>query len=445
MKNFKTSKKAQFVLIVSMFAVMLALNMLTKLVSDDFQYSFSFVDEERITKLSQIIPSVIAHGKLVNGRYFSHAVAQLFIMLPPIVFDLVNTSVFVLTVLMTYKMSGKRTSRDNLLLLGIFGAIWLFEQDFGQVNLWLDGSCNYLFAVFFGLIFLWPYINSFMYGKSMPWWLVLPHLLVSVWLGGYLEMMAVGCVCAAVFFVGTDVIYFKKYRSLIFIPSILASLFGFAIMALAPMQTTNKLSEFSFLNMITTLGVAMLMLASIFPIIILYVHLFKRALKEKCDVRIILTSLIVALGALAANFVLVFARYYALRCSVAFIFLSIFATAILYSGVKDRAFGEVAKKWGRVFLIFLIAAIVVAFADNIYTFAVMEQNEALIEKALENGDTVITLTDPFGLTKYNSHTGIIYLSDEGTDAWPNQFFAKYYGLEGVVGKNKMKEIFGASW
>ena len=86
-----------------------------------------------------------------------------------------------------------------------------------------------------------------------------------------------------------------------------------------------------------------------------------------------------------------------------------------------------------------------AFADNIYTFTVMEHNEALIAEALEKGETSITLTDPFGLTKYNSHTGIIYLSDEGADAWPNMFFAKYYGLDGVVGTNKMKEIFGASW
>ena len=445
LEKFKTSKRVQAVLLSAMLAVMLALNILTKLVADDFQYSFSFLDGERITELSQIIPSIIEHGVAINGRYFSHAVAQLFLMLPPIVFDIINSAVFVLTVLMVYKISHRDTQRDNLLLLGIFGFIWLFEQDFGQLNLWLDGSCNYLFAVFFGLLFIWPYVNAFAYGKHMPWWLVLPHAILSVWVGGYLEMMAVGVICSAIFFIGADVFYFKRYRSLVFVPSVICGFVGFLIMALAPMQSTNKLSEFSFINLLTTFGVAMLMLASVFPIIILFIHLFKCAIAEKCDIRIILTSLIIATGALAANFVLVFARYYALRCSVAFIFLSILATAFLYANVRNKKFGNRAKFFGKLFVVALSLALAVAFADNIYTFCVLEENERIIESALERGETSLALTDPGGFTKYNSHTGIIYLSDVSPDSWPNQYFAKYYGLDSVISKNELKYFFGVPW
>ena len=47
-------------------------------------------------------------------------------------------------------------------------------------------TCNYLFAVFFGLLFLMPYINSVLDQKRMTPWLLLPHMAVAVLFGGYL-------------------------------------------------------------------------------------------------------------------------------------------------------------------------------------------------------------------------------------------------------------------
>ena len=437
--KYRSSTKMLIATLIGIYLFMLLMNLLTPMLADDYQYYFSFKTKEPIQSVEQIPPSMIAHGKMINGRYFSHGIVQFFLMLPPIVFDLVNSAVFVATVAIAYRMCNKGQKTDNLLLLALFGAYWLFQWDFGQVNLWLDGSCNYLFALFFSLLFLLPYLYSVRYNKNIhPLWLLL-HLPLSFLVGGYLEMTAVGFVGAAVLFVLADLFLFKKWRSLLLVPSILSSLAGFAFMAFAPAQRMNKMSDFSFLNMLTTFGVAMLVLASVFPLIIFFICRFRAALREKCDKRILVTAIIVALGALASNFVLIFAKYYALRCSVAFIFLSVLATGILYCKDAERAHTVREKKFIKLFALFLVLALCLGLADNIRTAVQFYENEQKIEEALENGEREVTLECPVPLTKYNGLMGITYLNTKGHERWPNPFFARYYGLDRVYATTPLPE------
>ena len=441
-KDFKSSKGAHLATLGAMFAIMLIFNILTKLLADDFQYYFSFATGKPIESFKDSIDSIITHGKYLNGRYFSHYVAQACLRLPPVAFDLINSAVFVATVYAVYLISNRRRGFNNYLLIGIFGAVWLFEQDFGQVNLWLDGSCNYLFAIFFGLIYIFPFVRSLLYGKKVSPWIILPHVLISFWFGGYLEMTSAGFVCASCLFILADVCLYKNYRSLLFIPSVISAFCGFLLIVLAPAQTVNKVSEFSFINVLTTFGVALLMLASIFPIIILYIALYKRALKEKTDRRVLISSLIMGISALAANFVMVFAKYYALRCSIAFIFMSIFATAILYGSLKNTEPSPRAKKFVKLFGLALVLAIAVGLADNIATFAIIEEHEAIIEEAIEEGEGEVELCRPVPVTKYNGLWGLRYLDIRDPDGWPNIYYARYYGIERIRATSVFGDLFG---
>ncbi len=440
--RFNDSKKAHFATLGVMFAIMLVFNLLTKLLADDFEYFFSFATGEPITDFKDSIDSIIAHGNRLNGRYFSHYIAQACLRLPHVVFDLINSAVFVATIYIVYAISNKGRGFNNLLLVGIFGFVWLFEHDFGQVNLWLDGSCNYLFAIFFGLIYIFPFVRSVLFGKKLSLWLILPHALISFWFGGYLEMTSAGFVCASCLFILADVFLYKNYRSLLFIPSVILAFCGFLVIVFAPAQTANKLSEFSIINMLTTFGVALLMVASIFPIIILYVALYKRARKENTDRRVLITSLIIGASALVANFVMVFAKYYALRCSSAFVFMSIFATAILYGSLKNREPGPRARKFAKLFVIALVLAITVGLADNIATFAVIEEHENIISEAIEQGESEVELCRPVPFTKYNGLWGLRYLDIRNPDGWPNIYFARYYGLRRVRGTSIFGDLFG---
>lgn len=436
LKHFQKSKRMHLLTVGMMFAVMLILNVLTQKLSDDFLYVFSIATGARLGTIGEIVESIIAHGEGVNGRYFAHFFAQFFLTLPDIVFDVVNAAVFVATIYTVYRICNKDRETNNLFLIGIFGFVWLFEHSFGQVNLWLDGACNYLFAVFFGLLFIIPFLNSLMYGKQLHILLIIPHMLLSVLLGGYLEPLSVGFVCAACLFIPVDFFYYKNKQALRLVPSVLCSFFGLALMAFAPAEHMNKLSSFSILKFLEIFGIALFVVASIFPIILIYIALFKRLRKENVDKRVLVASLILAVGAFVSNFILLIANNYPLRCSVAFVFLSVFATALLYGNLKDRDFGEKAKKYYRLFAVTLCLAIAVAFADNICTFVCIKQNEQTVAEAIDQGEGHVELDIPLPFTKYNALQGIVYLDRESVENWPNTHVAKYYGLDSVIGKAK---------
>ena len=435
--TYRTSRKGLIFALVLLFLFMLVLNTMTPMLADDFQYYYGFHDLKPIDSIESIIPSMIAHGKQINGRYFAHGLVQLFLMLPPLLFDIVNAAVFVATIYLAYHVCNKGKKTDTLFFLSFFGAYWLFQWNFGQTTLWLDGSVNYLFALFFSLIFILPYLYSVLYQKNIHPLLILPHMLLSVWVGGYLEMTAVGFVGTACLLLGADLFYFKNRRSLLLLPSILCALFGFGIMALAPAQIANKLSDFSILNLLSTLGMALLVFASLIPLIILFIALLIKHLKENTHKRRILSAIAVALGAIASNLVLVFAKYYSLRCSICCVFLTTLAVGILWGTEEHRLPTKRLRLWLKIFSAALLLAIVVGTVDIGMTLYKVQENEQIIAEALDNGESEITLECPVPITKYNALMGLRYLSIDDTDPWPNPFLARYYGIEQLHGSSSV--------
>ena len=139
-------------------ALMLLLNLLTPMICDDYRYAFSFATGERITGVGEIIPSLAAHGHVLNGRYAPHFFVQLFAMLPEICFDAVNTAVFLLLVTGIYRLA-RGEAWDVLLLLGVFGALFLLPPVFGQNMLWMAGSCNYLWPAAVLVWLMKPFVD----------------------------------------------------------------------------------------------------------------------------------------------------------------------------------------------------------------------------------------------------------------------------------------------
>lgn len=440
LERYKTSRHAQVTTVFMMFIIMLIFNILTKRVADDFMYVYSFVTDLPLDSLGSIIESLIQHGKEGNGRYFAHFFACVFLILPDIVFDLVNSAIFVSAIYIIYRIANGKRETDNILLAGIFGFIWLFQLDFGQVCLWLDGSCNYLFGVFFGLLFILPYINSLKCGKNLHPALIIPHITVAIILGGYLEPLSVGFIAAAAALLAADLFYFKNLRSLALIPAGLGSLFGLAIMAFAPGEITNKLSGFHLLETLAVIGVSLLVIASITPIIILYVILFRRALAEGVDKRILITSLIIAGSAMISNLIMLIATYYPLRCSVAVVFMSILATSILWGSIKNHDFGIRGITLGKAFCIVLSFAIICGAVDISFTYATVEAHEEMIKEAIENGEDEIELFVPIPITRYNAMRGLMYLDTSGEGDWPDKFLARYYGIGKITGRNRLLEL-----
>ena len=79
---------------LGIFLVMLVCNLWTDLVADDYRYFFSYADESRIESVADIFPSMAAHRHIMNGRVAAHFLVQFFLLLPPIVFKLINPLVY---------------------------------------------------------------------------------------------------------------------------------------------------------------------------------------------------------------------------------------------------------------------------------------------------------------------------------------------------------------
>ncbi len=81
---------------------------------------------------------------------------QLFLLLPPIVFKLINSIVFLSLSWLVYSIASWR-EHNALGLLAIFGCIWVLQPEFGQVFLWLTGAINYLWCGVLCLVFMLPH------------------------------------------------------------------------------------------------------------------------------------------------------------------------------------------------------------------------------------------------------------------------------------------------
>lgn len=89
-KSLLYENKALTALFAIIFAVMLIFSLLSPLAADDYTYCFSFATGERISNISMIIESMVAHRSSMNGRVISHGLVQLLLMLPKPIFDVFN-------------------------------------------------------------------------------------------------------------------------------------------------------------------------------------------------------------------------------------------------------------------------------------------------------------------------------------------------------------------
>ncbi len=103
MKSLRADKLL-IAFLLCVFLVMLLFNFLSPLSADDFNCSFSFAGEGRITNPLMIFRSMAAHRNTLNGRVFSHALAQFFLMLPKALFNFFNSlnAAFLLTLIYIY-------------------------------------------------------------------------------------------------------------------------------------------------------------------------------------------------------------------------------------------------------------------------------------------------------------------------------------------------------
>ena len=111
------SGRVRAALLLGIFLLMLLGNVLTPYAVDDWAYMHSFATGERLTRFGEIFPSMAAHAQTMNGRLFAHFWAQLFLLLPKAVFNIVNALIFTALIALLARLAQPEGERDNLILL----------------------------------------------------------------------------------------------------------------------------------------------------------------------------------------------------------------------------------------------------------------------------------------------------------------------------------------
>ena len=186
-------RRTPWQVVLLLFAVpFLIRNLLLPMVADDFSYAFiwngddlgNLMDNigprERINSFYDILTSQWSHYFTWGGRTPSMIFIQLFAWLGKIWFDLANTFVFVLLILVLYWLSmGEMISpaRHKGLFLWVIVGLVFGIIDFPSTMLWMTGACVYLWSGLWESLFLLPFVTR----RHPPVLLMAPLGLLAGW------------------------------------------------------------------------------------------------------------------------------------------------------------------------------------------------------------------------------------------------------------------------
>ena len=223
----------------AIFALMLVLNVLTPLICDDFTYNLNFLTKEPLGGFFEIFESMYAHSYKMNGRLISHGLAQVFMLLPTGVFDVVNAAVFTLTLWLLHRLCG---SKSVLLLVSSFCLLWMSLPVFGQVVLWQVGAINYFWSLTALLLFITPELLRLREGRKLlkKKWHYAAFCIYGFFFGWYNEIASfvgivmVPCLILLGRWLNGDKLSIKRFAPPVF------AVFGYLVMLSMPAQAANK-------------------------------------------------------------------------------------------------------------------------------------------------------------------------------------------------------------
>ena len=167
-------------IIVVFAALFLIRNIMTSLAADDYSYAFIWDGEhwgnlmdgigerQRVENCHDIFVSLGSHYFTWGGRIPSMFFVQLFVWMGKGWFNIANTLVYVLLMLVLYWMAAGRIespARHKGCLLWILMSMLIGVADYPSTMLWLTGACVYLWTALWQCLFLLPYVLAF---RSSP-------------------------------------------------------------------------------------------------------------------------------------------------------------------------------------------------------------------------------------------------------------------------------------
>lgn len=313
-------KKLFFAAGTLVFLWMFLLNCLTPYIADDFTFAYAFDTGLRLTSLPQLLKSLAYHYYEWSGRVVVKFFAQGFTMFPKILFNLFNAAAYLGLGLVIYRLArGRRTGRYDLVTYAlILAALWEISPAFGQTNLWMCGSCNYLWASLGCLAFLLPWRYYLQKPFSGGWRWNASMALAGILAGWLSENTSAGMLVCLVLCLAV-LILTRRTVPIWMWTGFFGSVAGFVILIAArgnynrasvygdyeSLLTRYAVRFFNCLNMLKAYALPLL-----FLFVILFVLLFFQCWTDARGFTPLVWPLVLLLGGLAANFAMILSPDY---------------------------------------------------------------------------------------------------------------------------------------
>ena len=287
------------IILFIIFISMLALNYLYPYISDDYTYMYKYDNFERIKNISDIFFSMKDHYFLWGGRVLAHSLASVFLLLPKNIFNICNSIMYTIFIYLIY-LIGRRNNKDNYNYLFIIHLLILFINiSFGEVTLWLTGSCNYLWTSVIILLFLYLFHKE---NKN-----VIIFSILGILAGMCNENFSLSIIFVCILFV----IFNKNYRNKNNYIGIIFLIIGYLFLFLAP---GNFIRASAGVNNIITITQKTLYLIKVFSLLIIFILLLSYVLYKKNKLK--KDYLIYILGSIICILFLVVAPTFSLRATI---------------------------------------------------------------------------------------------------------------------------------
>ena len=433
LESLNRSKWTLTVLTGGLFAFMLALNILTPYICDDFTYNLNFATREPLGSILELFESMAAHSHKMNGRLISHGLAQVFMLLPPFIFDAVNAAVFTGTLYLILRLCDREW--NALLFCVLFCLLWLLMPVFGQVVLWQVGALNYFWSFSALLLFIAPSLLLLREDRQVlkTKWHQIGFCVYSFFFGWYSEIASFVGMCMLICLVLLDMwMNWRRFEWSRLLPVLFAVL-GYTAMLSMPAQIANKQSsELTLDLLLQRFAVCNEMLAQHLTVpLFLFAILLVLGLLARLARKTLVLAGLFALAGLCANYMPLAASYYPERCLCVPVLMLLMASLTLAAPLSRGK--HFPPFFGACCMILLLSCPAVFWGcrDIAFCHTQNAQREETIAAALEAGETQVAANVVVPQTPWSGFYGVLDLTTD-PETWPNHAMAVYYGLDSLI-------------
>lgn len=234
--NTSGENTISYIVLGLLFIYMWYLNWFMPLHRDDYEYSLIWGTTDKIMSFADVILSLSYHYFFWGGRMVAFFVLDNFLLLGKEWFNPLNAFLFVFLIVLIYWHAMREvTWRFNpYILVTIIAFIWLGLPHFGEVAIWMTGSCVYLLTAVLIFSMLLPYHFYLLKRNLLPdnFFSVIGMLLLGILSGWTVEnTSATSCF---IIFCTTWYCYKKKIHKRWMFSGLLGAIIGLALLVGAP-------------------------------------------------------------------------------------------------------------------------------------------------------------------------------------------------------------------